>query len=110
MPDHKLWWKPKDGDARGILCEDGVVIVWPESEMEHGTRATSLGLSGGWRAFYVHVEAAGVLRLSQYELGDEHVPAVLAALPRIEPPRYWNPPATTRCRRPQPVAADTVSA
>jgi hypothetical protein len=87
MPNY-LWWKPKDGDARGLVYDDGTIYAWPEDEMTHCDRIVAVGIGWCCEEFYIRVER-GRPTLHQYLLSDSNAELVLEAMPSIDPPRAW---------------------
>ncbi len=93
MPEHYIWWKPRDGEARGLIYTDGTVYVWPESEMTHADRVRAVG--EGWCCTEFYVNANRVSRdglpatLHQYCLSDDEAEDVLAVLTNVDPPVTW---------------------
>lgn len=88
-----IYWKPRDGRARGIYDHtQNMIVVWPEDEMYHERRAEALSLGYcDWEPFYIRVsgEKPYVCTLEQYGLSDTQVSAVLELMPSLEPPARW---------------------
>ncbi len=87
MIKHMLWWKPGES-GRGILCASGLVITWPEDEMEHYDRAYAMNLDvreDDYWFFYIDRDG----HINQYCLDPGQADRVLEVSSMFKPPHRW---------------------